>query len=873
MPAVCACCGRRSETTQRVVATRVEGTRVIRTKTSWWDIPYCQACCAHDRAWPSLSPLAILILTAFTCGIYLVFYFQHRQRALAMCGPSCARPQRAISYLGWHGTVHRFDIRQPIFAHAFAVANAKKLVGADAETRRLLDAPPPAAPPPLVPVPRVTASRTSQPAIEPQAPPPTVVMYRPAPRVAEPLPVPKKAKTGFVGPHEVVTVAGRTLQGPLAYVGQDDRNADASTIITSLRVTSPAGAEDLPYWPTYAGATPAQRAAYLDWHASGRADPQTQIGYVFLHFYGLERRLLVDRADLDTIHVELKRLLSIYGTRSTFRGYASALLAFVAMPMIPTMSEDVAYAWLGDLRTGHPTARDGLLAWFHVHQRPLPARVAMQVASAAEGSKRGVAVTRARAELEDLFEIRYRERYGDGLRLEAAKRPETIAYHAGNPSLLSAARKLSVQIPHVLGRSAQFSPVIELWNDCVADLRKLGSKRNGDGASPLTADAWLALPAELRADYEHPDRDAWDSAVAKAPQMGAFRVLTAGKLVKLAGVAADGRITAARLRRAAETAGHLGYAVEPDARVHAQTLAASAELAIWSTPTASPPDAGVWRSVSVMLSLSMSIAFADGQVSDEEAHTVHSLISNLFPLDDAMRTRLAALRQLLERAPLRVTALARKLKESRTSDELAKIGRVLVTVAAVDGVITEDEHRALKNLYKAMGVSAGELAKAIAGSGARLESDATIKARDGQPATGGEAIPQPPDASGPTLNRAAIDAILAETREVASILSAVLDDEDAGDESAPVASPVGGVPTDTDWPGLDARYHGVLRELLTRRTWTMAEVRAMASRSKLMPGAVLEAVNAWSDERFGDYVIEDAGDWQINAQLLERATA
>jgi hypothetical protein len=64
----------------------------------------------------------------------------------------------------------------------------------------------------------------------------------------------------------------------------------------------------------------------------------------------------------------------------------------------------------------------------------------------------------------------------------------------------------------------------------------------------------------------------------------------------------------------------------------------------------------------------------------------------------------------------------------------------------------------------------------------------------------------------------------------------------------------------------------VLRELLTRQTWTLAQARAIAARSKLMPGAVLETVNAWSEERFGDYVIEEAGDWKINAQLLDGAT-
>jgi hypothetical protein len=65
----------------------------------------------------------------------------------------------------------------------------------------------------------------------------------------------------------------------------------------------------------------------------------------------------------------------------------------------------------------------------------------------------------------------------------------------------------------------------------------------------------------------------------------------------------------------------------------------------------------------------------------------------------------------------------------------------------------------------------------------------------------------------------------------------------------------------------------VLRELLTRPTWTTAEVRAIAARAKLMPGAILEALNGWSEEHFGDYLIEEAGDWRIHAAVLERVSA
>ena len=49
----------------------------------------------------------------------------------------------------------------------------------------------------------------------------------------------------------------------------------------------------LSYWPAYASIPSASRAAYLGWLADGRRFPAAPIGYVFLFFYGLERRTLV----------------------------------------------------------------------------------------------------------------------------------------------------------------------------------------------------------------------------------------------------------------------------------------------------------------------------------------------------------------------------------------------------------------------------------------------------------------------------------------------------------------------------------------------------------------------------------------------------
>lgn len=48
------------------------------------------------------------------------------------------------------------------------------------------------------------------------------------------------------------------------------------------------------YWPSYSEISPEARGAYLEWLSSGKADTEADIGYIFLYFYGLERRLLHD---------------------------------------------------------------------------------------------------------------------------------------------------------------------------------------------------------------------------------------------------------------------------------------------------------------------------------------------------------------------------------------------------------------------------------------------------------------------------------------------------------------------------------------------------------------------------------------------------
>lgn len=742
---------------------------------------------------------------------------------------------------------------------------------------------PPATSPYVAPRPNQIAPPAWHPAPAPGRPPPPLPQLVPVLRPQQPREqtLPPSTEARFLGPSARVVVAGRVLQGPLTYLADHEgRDTDASTIVTALPVGDAKYAGPLPYWPTYSGADPHQRARYLEWMAGGRTDAAIEVSYPFIFFYGLERRALIDHVDEELARAEVVRLNAIYGGSNSFRRYAFDFLAFLLARQVasPSLREDELQEKVEPLLGQSDNALAVMAGWYAMHGRALPAKYALHVVRTMEAAKRGVVTTRSAVELADLFQLRYRAELGEGLLLQAAKRPLTVEYRAASATLLHLRRPITAQIPDVLKRVGQLRKLVTIWNSCVDDLRKASGRKAG--AQRLDASAWAALPADLRAEYDHPDQDKWDATVAASSLLAGFHIVRASQLAGLTGLARVDRLTAAQMRRLAERAAEVGYAVEPEPRVRAKPGRWDDELLIWRTASVGVPDARVYGPVFTMLSLAMTVAMADGVFTQEEQDVVNSFLSEMFSLDSDMRVRVEALKHLMARDPSRVGAVAKTLKETRSRDQLEKVVRVLVAIAAADGIIAETEEKALRTLYRSLGLPPGDLVSAIAKTGARLERDVVVEAA---PAVVGVAGTPIPARSGTVtafrLDQAAIDAIVADTKDVAAILAEVFeqgDEEPLSDRSPPGsdgATPNRRVEAAAVVPAwaatLDVRYFGALEELLRKEAWTAEEVRALAGRHRLMPAAIVDTINSWSDEALGDFIIEDVGEWKVNRDLVK----
>ena len=104
-------------------------------------------------------------------------------------------------------------------------------------------------------------------------------------------------------PDEQVTIQDINLTGGRVYVGSmlqshgsyGAARSEPSLINPALEVAPTTTDQPLLYWRSYADLTPVQRATYLAWLSTERSDPSIDIHYVYLYFFGLERRVLAFR--------------------------------------------------------------------------------------------------------------------------------------------------------------------------------------------------------------------------------------------------------------------------------------------------------------------------------------------------------------------------------------------------------------------------------------------------------------------------------------------------------------------------------------------------------------------------------------------------
>ncbi|MCB1090095.1 MAG: TerB family tellurite resistance protein, partial [Verrucomicrobiae bacterium] len=323
------------------------------------------------------------------------------------------------------------------------------------------------------------------------------------------------------------------------------------------------------------------------------------------------------------------------------------------------------------------------------------------------------------------------------------------------------------------------------------------------------------------------------------------------------------RLTAAQSRQLAENIDAFGYSLAPDPRVTGIPLMWDQELVVYPVKQPFQEPAPELIGVLRMLYLTVSVAAADGTVDPEEVAVFEKMAIQAIP-DDSAKEALEATGAALLRdtgvADKALTRIAKGVSEKRR--EL--VARYAIQVAAADEIITPDEARVLKRIFRLFDLPEYYLESQISAPDEDF-GEVTVQ-EAGKAKRKGEAIPRKSDPEHSfQLDMSKIAAITAETSEVIGVLSSIMDDEEEEEEEQVEEfnsqAEDGTAPNAAPWmEGLEERYQAALSEMLQHGEVTRDQLSEIAKKHHAMPVDLVDTINAWADESLGDFLIEDEGD-------------
>ena len=611
----------------------------------------------------------------------------------------------------------------------------------------------------------------------------------------------------------------------------------------------------------------AARRGYVQWLAGGRKESGADIGYVFLFFYGLERRALVDSiddpdaaADCADIVNEVERLLDIYGSNSSFRGYAESFLDYLTCPAL----EEKLYAEpppaISPMRAGLPMALRIALGQMAMDQHPVNAPWALAWALSDPDITRRTPAIRCLEQLERLFISEFERTYPDGIVLSLNKTRLQISYRPASKVISGPALDFG-DLPDVTANTFNRNKLQYLLDRCSSELDAYSRFVGRYPEHALHLEGLLQLPISLWPSNIHDDLESLKARIEDDLEVMTLSEL--GKRFNSAGVLSRPLLLA--MARALES---WQIGIEPDVLAGSRTPKPNDYIALFVTQ----PDDGALRATpafnaaSLTLDLASAVTVADGRITEDEVSLLLNQIDAWQHLSIAQRKRLKAHLGIQLQQPPGLASLKSRL-DVLTTEQRKTIAHFLSSLAQADGTVSAEEVKLLERVYKVLQLDSHSLYTDLHGAATPQFTSTNFGVPLDTP------IPTVrPQTGGVVLNLDRIARLQRETEEVSALLAKVFAEEpepEAQPAIPPTINETHGNPA-AIIPGMDSDHLAFLRLLLSRPQWTRAELEDAASDMDLMLDGALEHINDQAFEYFDMPITEGEEPVEINTDILEK---
>jgi len=665
-----------------------------------------------------------------------------------------------------------------------------------------------------------------------------------------------------------VEINGFNIHSGMFYLGVKRRsisfNSEPSFIDISLSISSrkvDIAERLIGYWPSYTHISPEARRAYLDWLAGGRSNPITDIGYVFLFFYGLERRALVDaqtdlqaKQEIPDIIKEVTRLLSIYGSNGSFKGYASRFIDYVSFDTVVAQSYLKQPSEILDTPYELPLSYRIALGQLVVDKYPLPVDWALAWVLIDRNISKRTPVTRCADYFAALFKQNYQATYGDGFLLSPNRTKLKLTYFPASSAISRNLSKNINDLPDVSAVSKHIKKLQALVDQTTEQLepysRYLG--RNPDSVS--TSDVILFLPINLWPEKLIAVIEEFKEKTSQNPLAIELKTF----FMKLGCNVLLSRNQFVELVRNLE---NIGLGIEPDILIGSKVPKPDELIVLFKIRNTNVNfrTEPAYHVANVTLDLASAVALADGKISEIELELLKLKIESWVHLSPEQHERLKAFLQLKIKQPSSLMSLKKKL-ELLSGENRRSIAQILVQLAQVDGVVEPAEVKFLERIYVILQLEKQQVYKDLHVSSTNIQLQPTRNF-----------FTTSDNATKFKLDVERIASLQKETALVSNLLANVFVDEAIQAETEiAIESEVDEQQNNPSLLGLDIDHSAFLHRLITRPQWSRDELLNLAADFDLMLDGALENINESALDNLGEQIIEGDDPLEVNQSLLEK---
>ncbi|MGB3209980.1 MAG: TerB N-terminal domain-containing protein [Desulforhopalus sp.] len=673
--------------------------------------------------------------------------------------------------------------------------------------------------------------------------------------------------------NESVSVGKYRISKGLIYVGGvlkglDDYSTESSLIDPTLPIDDlnpDYSGDEMGYWPTYLDINASSRAAYLEWLAGSRDNPDDYIGFVFLYFYGLERRLLVDKAEgkvsnqeMQVLFNEVKRLLNVYGKNRSFKNYSLNLISHVWI--LNGAKGTVSDEFLIFNNYFSPIFQY-LLARTVNEEKPVPPNLAFAWVKGNPEFRLRTPARRCASEFRNLFEKRYKEAFQpDGLFIKPNKTKLSISYTPASSSLRGY-EPVKFDLPDPTRLKSQAKKLCELAEKCTDDLNPYSRFLGRKGNSRESVSAIAQLPADL-INHLKIDKIEVLKKYLKDRTSEHYSNISVASLLKVINEENLFKLNKKECETIAFLLDATGFGLAPDIRYHGAKLEANGSLIVFAGGHGLNFEPSVnFKAVGAILRLGAMVAKIDGEVSSPEVELLEEIIENDDKLRDLEKKSLKAYLHWRLVEPANAKGLKDQLSGLK-SEEKSAISNILINVAYADGYVDPVEVRQLEKLYTSLGLEKESVAKDIHNISAQREPSAVNSAQDAK-------------ANINTNRGAFIDMDLlrrheAETEGVKAILGEIFTESDTEENvqnttlSSEENSLSGGVIAE-----LDEAHQTLFQKLIKKEEWAREEIQSICEHISLMIDGSIETINDWAFEHVDAPLIEEGELIYVDLELAD----